>query len=350
MPVLPREIAEYNEVSNAGRAQLPDPFFFPGGPVKALAAVLIGFSLSAAAAAETAVQPPAFAVVDGVRLPAAEYEQAVALAVRQKFYHRSPSDEVLAGVRREVADSLVERVLLLKEAKRRGLKPQRASVDAALAAYEARYGASPQWPKVRAEALPKLTARLEEDSLVAQLEAKVRDVAQPDEKTLRAYYQRHPELFTEPEQVRLSVILLKVDPTSPRATWDKAEAEARAILKKLQAGGDFAEIARLKSGDAESAKAGGDMGYVHRGMLPEALHGALDKLAPGALSQPVRLLEGVAVFRLADRREQRLRPFDEVRPRAAELVRRERSDGNWSGLIAELRKRAVIEIDRSRYP
>ena len=318
--------------------------------MKAIAAVLVALSFSVAAAAETAVQPPAFAVVDGVRLSAAEYEQAVALAVRQKFYHRSPAEDVLAGVRREVADSLVDRVLLLKEAKRRGLKPDRAKVDGALAAYEERYGSSPQWPKVKAEALPKLTARLEEDSLVAQLEARVRDVPPPDEKALRAYYTTHPDLFTEPEQVRLSVILLKVDPSARRAAWDKADAEGQEIYKKLKAGGDFAAIARARSNDAESAKAGGDMGYLHRGMLPEGLHGEIDKLVPGAISPPVRLLEGVAVFRLQDRKQQRLRGFDEVRPRAAELVRRERSDAAWGALTASLRKRAVIEIDGSRYP
>jgi parvulin-like peptidyl-prolyl isomerase len=314
--------------------------------VKVFAAILIGMCVCGATHAATPAQPPAFAVVDGVRLSAAEYEQAVALAVRQKFYHRTPSDEVLAGVRREVADSLVERVLLLKEAKRRGFKADRAKVDAALAAYEARYGSSPQWPTVKAQALPKLTARLEEDSLVEQLERSVRDVPQPDEKALRAYYTKHPDLFTEPEQVRLSVILLKVDPSSPRAAWEKADAEGRDLVKKLKAGADFAELARLKSGDAESAQAGGDMGYVHRGMLPEALHGELDKLVPGAISPPIRLLEGVTVLRLADRKAQRLRGFEEVRPRAAELVRRERSDGHWSALIAGLRKRAVIRMDQ----
>lgn len=318
--------------------------------MKAYAAILIGLSLSAAAAAETAVQPPAFAVVDGVRLSAADYEQAVALAVRQKFYHRSPAEDVLAGLRREVADNLVDRVLLLKEAKRRGLKPDRARVGGALAAYEERYGSSPQWPKLKAEALPRLAARLEEDSLVEQLERAVRGVPLPEEKALRAYYMKHPDLFTEPEQVRLSVILLKVDPASPRAAWEKADAEGRDIVKKLKAGGDFAAIARARSNDAESAKAGGDMGYVHRGMLPEALHGEIDKLAPGKISPALRVLEGVAVFRLQDRKEQRLRGYDEVRPRAAELVRRERSDAAWSALTASLRRRAVIEIDRSRYP
>ncbi len=318
--------------------------------MKTFAAVLIGFSLSGGALAAAEAQPPAFAVVDGVRLSAAEYEQAVALAVRRKFYHRSPEGEALAGVRREVADSLVDRVLLLKEAKRRGLKPDRAKVDGALRAYEERYSASPQWPKVKAEALPKLAARLEEDSRLEQLERGVRDVPPPDEKALRAYYAKHPGLFTEPEQVRLSVILLKVDPAAPRAAWEKADAEGRDIVKKLKAGGDFAAIARAKSGDAESAKAGGDMGYVHRGMLPEALHGEIDKLVPGAISPALRVLEGVTVFRLQDRKPQRLRGFDEVRPRAAELVRRERSDAAWSAFTGSLRKRAVIEIDRTRYP
>jgi parvulin-like peptidyl-prolyl isomerase len=287
-----------------------------------------------------------FAVIDGVRLSVPDYERALATAVRQRFYHRRPPEDSLAALQREVADELINRVLLLKEARRRGVQPDREKIDATLAAYEKRYGENPQWSQIRAEALP----RIEEESLLARLEAQVRDVPPPSEAGARAYYEGHRAVFTEPEQVRLSLILLKVDPASPPLTWEKADEEARAILRRVRAGADFATLARLHSGDAESAKNGGDMGYLHRGMLAQALHEQLDEHQSGALSEPVRVLEGVAIFRLEDRRAERLRGFEEARQRAADLARRESGERNWSELVASLRKRAVIEIDRSRYP
>jgi parvulin-like peptidyl-prolyl isomerase len=322
-------------------------------------AIAAGCSLAAPSAPlaqdpqRASAKPPpeaVFAVIDGVRLSVPDYERALATAVRQRFYHRRPPEDSLAALQREVADELINRVLLLKEARRRGVQPDREKIDATLAEYVKRYGETPKWPQIRAEALPLLAARLEEESLLAKLGAAVRDVPPPSEAGARAYYEGHRKLFTEPEQVRLSLILLRVDPASPPLAWEKADEEAHAILRRVRAGADFAALARLRSGDAESAKNGGDMGYLHRGMLPQALHEELDKLQSQALSEPVRVLEGVAILRLEDRRAERLRGFEEARQRAADLARRESGERNWNELVASLRKRAVIEIDRSRYP
>lgn len=92
------------------------------------------------------------------------------------------------------------------------------------------------------------------------------------------------------------------------------------------------------------------MGYVHRGMLPTPAQEAIDSLQPGALTDAVTLLEGVAVFRLEDRKTSQLRRFDDVRQRAADLWRREQGEKNWKEFIAGLRKAAVIKIDHTRYP
>jgi parvulin-like peptidyl-prolyl isomerase len=144
------------------------------------------------------------------------------------------------------------------------------------------------------------------------------------------------------------VILLKVDPSSPQAAWNGAHAEAQALHKKLLAGADFAELARLHSGD-RSAERGGAMDYTHRGMLPEAVHGVVDKLQPRQLSEPVQLLEGVAILRLDDRRTAQQRSFEQVRERAADLWRRDEGQARWSRLIADLRRASTIRIDESHY-
>ena len=313
-----------------------------------------GLAATAAAADPTggaaAAGEAVFARVDGRAISVAQYEAELRLAYRSKFYHGKPPEGQLAQLQREVGDALIERVLLLAEARRRGIRPDADKTRAELAALEARYRDNPRWQQHRDELLPAVTQDLEERNVLAQLEAAVRAAPEPSEKQLRAYFAAHPKEFTEPERLRLSVILLKVDPAATQAERDKVKQEARAIRERLAAGADFSALARERSGDA-SAPNGGDMGYLHRGMLPEALHAQLDKMHPGALSEPTVLLEGVAVFRLEGRHPARRRGFEETRERAAGLWRREREERQWREFRAELRSAATIQVlDRSRYP
>ena len=309
----------------------------------------------AAASAESSAQNPAhpatavFASVNDTVITVREYETAVAQAARQKFYHRTPDGDKLLELQREVADSLINRQLLLAESRRRGAAPDQQGVQKQIAAYEERYRESPQWKSNRAQLLPSLKAEIEQRSALENLEKQVRATPDPTNLQLRAYYDSHHELFTQPEQVRLSMILLKVDPSAPRITWDKAGEEAQAILKRLKGGMEFAQAAGLHSADV-SAQKGGDMGYVHRGVLPANAQEAIDKLQTGMLTDAVTLLEGVALFRLEDRKQAQLRRFEDVSVRAADLWRREQSEMKWKEFIAALRKAALIRIDVTRYP
>lgn len=340
MSRLPRQVA----ASPHSEDRAPEPGR-PSWITAALAAASFALAPSLRAAPEAAT----FAEIDGTAISVSDYEAALRLAAARRFYHRQPPEEQLAAFRREVAESLVERVLLAAEASRRGIEPDREKVERALAEYDRRNGERAQWREQRAQMLPRLRRQLEEQSALEQLEQTVRRVPRPGEDQLRAYYGSHAGLFTEPEQLRLSLILLRVDPSAPPGARDKARDEARAILARLARGADFGELARTHSSDA-SAERGGDMGYLHRGMLPEAVYAEAAKLVPGRVSGPVTVLEGVALLRLEDRRAPKLREFDEVRDRAAELWRREQGDRNWKSLAAALRKRAVIRIDRGRFP
>jgi parvulin-like peptidyl-prolyl isomerase len=221
-------------------------------------------------------------------------------------------------------------------------------IDATVAGYDRQYGGSANWKANREKMLAAVVPQLEADSLLDRLGKLVRNVPEPGEAAARAYYDKHKDLFVEPEQVKLSVILLKVDPSSPQAVWNGAKDEARAIHRKLQAGAEFAELARLHSGD-KSATQGGQMDYTHRGMLPEAVHGVVDALKPKELSEPVQLLEGVAILRLDDRRAAQQRRFEQVKERAADLWQREEAQARWDRLIADLRRATPVRIDESHY-
>lgn len=327
-----------------------------------LSATVLAVAASGALAAEGAAaapgatppahqhgSPPFVAVVNGKVISSAEYETAANEAARQKFYHGTPPEGAVDKLMREVADDLVNRKLMLEEVARRGMKPDAAAIDAKLAQYERRYETSARWQRERETILPKLRERFEQDNLLETLEAKARQVRPPAEDKVRAYYKANPEKFTEPEKMRLSMILLNVDPSATTAVWQAAEQEAAAILKRLQAGADFAELARVHSAHESSAK-GGDLGYLHRGMLPDGIQDKVDAMKPGDLSVPTRILQGYAVFRFDALQPAKHHDFATVRQRASDLLARDLSEQAWADFLAGLRKKAKITINTERYP
>jgi parvulin-like peptidyl-prolyl isomerase len=317
--------------------------------IKLLHALVVAAALSATAAsaqatpANQSAEGPLFATVNGKPVSLQEYEATFTAVMRQKFYHGKVPDGQMAVVREEVKEKLVQRVLLVEEADRRGVKPDEKSVAEQLTGYEARYATSPMWKQNRERLLPGLTKQLEEQSRLERLEREVRGTSDLSESEVQAFYAQHPELFTEPEKVRLSVILLGVDPTSPGAVWNQAREEAKKLHAQLVAGGDFAEAARLRS-SGKYAEVGGDAGYLHRGMLPEALQQRIDSFEIGAVAEPMDILEGVAIFRLDERVAPRQREFADVAKRARDLAVRERQDAAWAEFLQRLTAKAEVKV------
>jgi parvulin-like peptidyl-prolyl isomerase len=307
-----------------------------------------GISLAGAPASHQS-SPPFLAVVNGTVISSAEFDSSANEAARQKFYHGKPPEGAIEQLMRDVANKMIDRVLLLEEVKRQGLKPDTKAVGEKIASYEERYATSPRWQQERDKILPGLRERLEQDDMLAALETKTRKVAAPGEDKVRAYYKAHPEKFTEPEKMRLSLIVLKVDPSSPTAAWQAAETEAGALRMQLTEGGaTFAELAKKHSAD-DSAEKGGDLGYLHRGMLPEGIQDKIDDMKPGDLSVPTRILQGYALFRYEARQEPKHHEFATVRARASDLLAREQSEEAWNRFLTQLRKKAKIQLNTQRY-
>lgn len=292
--------------------------------------------------------PAAFARVGDAVISHEQFDAAFVQAARSKFYHGKAPDGAVAALQREVGQALVDEVLLLKEAERRQVQADSAAVQKTLDGYDERYRGNVQWHSNRERLLPGLRAKLERDSVLEQLRQRVQAASEPTAADLQQYWERHKEKFTTPEQVRLSVILLKVDPSSPQSGWQAAQQQAVELVGQLRAGADFGELARAHSKE-ESASEGGDMGLVHLAMLPEAAQEALAKIQPGEISEATFLLEGVAIFRIESRREARLNPLDAVRERARGLWMRDKAEENWLALLERLRRDTPASVDDSRF-
>jgi hypothetical protein len=277
-----------------------------------------------------------------------DYRSTYTTESNNKFYHAKPTEDELASFQREVANKLVDDALLVQEAKRRKMKPNSAIVSQGLQNYEQRFANDPKWPAARVRVLPIITRKLENQNLREQLEELVRNVPAPTVKQLRQYYDTHPDKFTSPPQPRVSVILLRMDPSSPDEDWNKAMEEGEGLVKRIHSGEDFAALAREYSGDP-TAEDGGDMGYLHAGMLPGLPEETVGKLKPGETANPIKLLEGVAIFRLTDRIQPAPSSFESSQQRISELWIKDQSDIAWKSLIAKLRKKTPFHIDESHF-
>jgi peptidyl-prolyl cis-trans isomerase C len=290
-----------------------------------------------------------FATVGKETITWRDFETEFKNTAKNKFFHGQPANKDIAILQRTVADKLTTDALLLNEANRRKLKPDSDAVNQEIQKFERKLTNDAQWQQSRDRVMPAITKRFQNENLVKKLEEAVRKVAPPTDEKIQAYYTSHPDKFTPPLEQRVSLILLGVDPSSTTEEWNQTVEDGKALIKSIREGADFAEMATKYSKDAETVDQGGDMGYLHDGMLPGLPQESVNKLKVGEVSEPIRLLEGVAIFRLTDRRSPGLSSFESSKQRASELLAAEQSDDAWKLLIAELKKKTSMHIDESRF-
>ena len=290
-----------------------------------------------------------YAFVDRQPVLQSDVQAALSELLRKKFYHGQVPEGQMEATLKEAQNQLIDNLLLWREIERRGIEPDLVKVEQELQKYEDRYKSNPQWQQQRASVLPGLRAELERRSRAERIEQSVKALPPPEAAAVRAHYDANPELFTEPARLRLHTILLAVDPSSPASVWQEARDEAQRIVKRLRAGADFEETARIHSQD-KSAASGGDVGYLHVGMLPESMQKTLDAFKIGEVADPIDVLEGVAIVRIDERVAPRLRSFADVEARARELLQREAQNKAWDEFRAGLRRAATIEVVEPALP
>jgi len=133
-------------------------------------------------------------------------------------------------------------------------------------------------------------------------------------------------------------ILLRLN---PKMTEAAAIEKLTEFKKRIQAGVDFAAIARENSDDG-SAKEGGDLGWASPGMFVPEFEKVMNSLAPGQVSDPLVTRFGVHIIQVLERRDTQLSQRDQRE--IARNVLREKKQGEAYALWAqEVRGRAYVE-------
>ncbi len=127
---------------------------------------------------------------------------------------------------------------------------------------------------------------------------------------------------------------------SARHILVKTEDEAKAVVKELEGGGDFAALAKAKSLDTGSGASGGDLGYFTRNQMVKAFEDAAFALNKGEMSKPVQTEFGWHVIRVDDKRNRPAPTFEEVKDQIGTSI----VQTKMQELVKGLRAAAKIEM------
>jgi peptidyl-prolyl cis-trans isomerase SurA len=141
------------------------------------------------------------------------------------------------------------------------------------------------------------------------------------------------------EQTKLRHILVKL---SEVVSENDAHQRMLMIKERLDHGGDFAELARQYSEDA-SANSGGDLGWVNPGDTVPQFEQAMNQLAPGEISEPVRTPFGYHIIQVLERRKQDMTQ-EAARFKARQEIRIRKAEEAYDDWVRELRDRAYVEL------
>lgn len=172
--------------------------------------------------------------------------------------------------------------------------------------------------------VPLTQARLmgvRRQTLSEALREHVRAQIEPPDFTqlAREQYVVRRDEFQLPEQFKVAHILKKASCDCER---DSQRQRIEQLRTRLQAGEDFAALAKTESEDSGSASQGGDLGgWVKREQLVAPFAEALVKLEPGQLSDVVETQFGYHLIKLQERQPPRLQSFEEVQPILEERLR-----------------------------
>jgi peptidyl-prolyl cis-trans isomerase C len=125
----------------------------------------------------------------------------------------------------------------------------------------------------------------------------------------------------------------------------ETEAEAKALIERLDAGEEFGALAQEASSDT-SAASGGQLGWFESGMMVPDFEAAVVALEPGAVSAPVQTQFGWHVVKLNETRLRDVPTIDEVRDELRPQVERAAVQARLDELTAAATvDRAGTDID-----
>jgi peptidyl-prolyl cis-trans isomerase D len=146
------------------------------------------------------------------------------------------------------------------------------------------------------------------------------------DQQLQQQYQDNIDSYRTPERVKVRHILIKTQ-GKPKDEVPKLKAKAEDILKQIQHGADFGDLAKKNSDDPGSSAKGGELDWIVKGQTVPNFEKTAFSLKPGETSGVVETEYGYHILQVEDKQAAHTQSFDEVKPQ----------------LVADLKKQVAAE-------
>jgi Parvulin-like peptidyl-prolyl isomerase len=157
------------------------------------------------------------------------------------------------------------------------------------------------------------------------------------------FYDAHKQEFAQPEQVRLSEILIPTPADADDAALATAKAKADDVEAKLKSGASFEELAKTESGGSTAAQ-GGDLGEYKRGALSKVLEDQTFDLKAGQVTAPIRTRQGYVILKVTEHQEAGTPPLKDIEPQVQEAMYMAQLQPALRAYLTKLREEAFIDI------
>ena len=176
--------------------------------------------------------------------------------------------------------------------------------------------------KLHEDAKVKMSIALADRQALAQAYVMRKADEAVTDAAVQAWYDERKVQYAKP-QVRARHILVK------------EESQATELKAKLDAGADFAELAKANSADTGSATQGGDLGWFEKDRMVEPFAEAAFAAEVNAIVGPVETRFGFHIIQVQEKRDSV--PLAEVRDQAVDFIKQETIRSMTTGLQASLK-------------
>jgi peptidyl-prolyl cis-trans isomerase D len=160
---------------------------------------------------------------------------------------------------------------------------------------------------------------------------------QPSQQDIQTYYNQHQTEYQVPEQSRSRHILIKLSADANTESTAAAKAKAEDVLKQLQAGGNWTDLAKKYSDDPGSKDSGGELGFSQRGRMVKEFDDAIFSQNPGDI-KIVKSQFGFHVVQVEERQNAHAQSLAEVQDSIKATLSRQlisQSEENFARQLSE---------------
>jgi len=192
------------------------------------------------------------------------------------------------------------------------------------------------------------------DDQVAPTDAEIRDylASEDGKKAVADEYEAKSFRFKTPKRVKAQHILVKVAEDAAQADVDAATAKLEKAKKDIEGGADFGEIAKTLSEDPGSKDNGGDLGFFGPGTMAKPFEDAAMALEPGKMSGIVRTRFGVHLIKVNEVQAPEEKKLEDVQDQLAKelLSTKKAKDAAKATAEAALAKAKAGQSLEALYP